>query len=153
MTTKNLLVELCVEELPPKALHALGKSFAQDIWWKLSTAELLADTSGSSTYGETYIAYASPRRLGVWVKDVLTLAPDRQVRQKLMPVTVALDTNGQPTSALLKKLAALGQDASVVHTLKRAMDGKAEALFLDSVMPGATLTEGLQAALEAALAG
>ena len=149
---KNLLVELFVEELPPKALKKLGNVFAEEIWWKLSTAGLLADTSGNSTYGETYIAYASPRRLAVWVKDVLAQSPDRQVRQKLMPVAVALDASSQPTMALLKKLAALGADASVVPTLKRQMDGKAEALFLDSVMPGATLAEGLQAALEAALA-
>jgi glycyl-tRNA synthetase beta chain len=152
MSAKNLLVELFVEELPPKALNKLGNAFAQEIWWKLSTAGLLADTSGDSTYGETYIAFASPRRLAVWVKDVLIQAPDRQVRQKLMPVAVALDAAGNATPALLKKLAALGQDASVVPKLKRQMDGKAEALFLDSVVPGATLQEGLQAALEAALA-
>jgi glycyl-tRNA synthetase beta chain len=70
-----------------------------------------------------------------------------------MPVSVALDAAGNATPALLKKLAALGADASAVPKLKRAMDGKAEALFLDSIVPGATLAEGLQTALEAALAG
>jgi hypothetical protein len=63
---------------------------------------------------------------------------------------------GNATPALLKKLAALGVDAgaaaAVLPTLKRQPDGKAEALFLDSVVPGATLAEGLQTALEAALA-
>jgi glycyl-tRNA synthetase beta chain len=67
-------------------------------------------------------------------------------------VAVALDASGNATPALLKKLAALGQDASVVQMLKRAMDGKAEVLFLDSVVPGATLADGLQIAIEAALA-
>ena len=38
-----------------------------------------------------------------------------------------------------------------VPQLKRQLDGKAEALFLDSV-PGATLAEGLQKALDEALA-
>ncbi|HTY04804.1 MAG TPA: glycine--tRNA ligase subunit beta, partial [Rhodocyclaceae bacterium] len=33
------------------------------------------------------------------------------------------------------------------------MDGKAEALFLDNVVPGATLATGLQTAIEAALSG
>jgi glycyl-tRNA synthetase beta chain len=70
-----------------------------------------------------------------------------------MPVSVALDAAGNATPALLKKLAALGADASAVPKLKRAMDGKTEALFLDSIVPGATLAEGLQTALEAALAG
>jgi glycyl-tRNA synthetase beta chain len=88
----------------------------------------------------------------VHVTAVAAKAADRQVQQKLMPVAVALDANGNATPALLKKLAALGADASVVPTLKRQPDGKAEALFLDSVVPGATLAEGLQAALEAALA-
>ena len=152
MTSQNLLVELFVEELPPKSLKRLGNVFAEDIWWKLSTSGLLADKSGASTYGETYVAYASPRRLAVWVKGVLCQAPDRQVLQKLMPVSVALDAAGNATPALLKKLSALGENASVVPTLKHQMDGKAEALFLDSVVPGATLIEGLQAALEAALA-
>jgi glycyl-tRNA synthetase beta chain len=70
-----------------------------------------------------------------------------------MPVAVALDASGQPTPALLKKLDALGKDASVLPALKRQPDGKAESLFLDSVVPGAILAEGLQAALEAALSG
>jgi glycyl-tRNA synthetase beta chain len=69
-----------------------------------------------------------------------------------MPVAVALTADGQPTPALLKKLAALGADASVLPSLKRAPDGKAEALFLDSRVSGATLTEGLQKALAEALA-
>ncbi|TAF78776.1 MAG: glycine--tRNA ligase subunit beta, partial [Curvibacter sp.] len=42
---------------------------------------------------------------------------------------------------------ALGADATAVSTLKRAMDGKAEALFYDSMVKGATLVEGLQKAL------
>ncbi|MFZ5523037.1 MAG: glycine--tRNA ligase subunit beta [Pseudomonadota bacterium] len=151
MTSKNLLVELFVEELPPKSLKKIGDSFAEEIWWKLSTAGLLADKSGDSIYGETYIAYASPRRLAVWVKDVLSKAADKSVSQKLMPVAVGLDANGQPSPALLKKLGSMGADVSVVPQLKRAMDGKAEALFFDSVMKGATLAQGLQIALNEAL--
>ena len=37
----------------------------------------------------------------------------------------------------------LGADASVLPQLRRAPDGKAEALFLDSVVPGVTLAEGV----------
>jgi glycyl-tRNA synthetase beta chain len=61
-----------------------------------------------------------------------------------------------PRRRLLKKLAALGVDAgaaaAVIPTLKRQPDGKAEALFLDSVVPGATLAEGCKRLSEAALA-
>jgi glycyl-tRNA synthetase beta chain len=69
-----------------------------------------------------------------------------------MPVTVALDANGQATPALLKRLAALGADASVVPMLKRENDGKVDVLFFDSMVKGANLAEGLQKALEEALA-
>ena len=72
--------------------------------------------------------------------------------QKLMPVAVGLGGAGNATPALLKKLAALGADASVVPSLRRENDGKAEVLFYDSLAKGATLAEGLQKALEAALA-
>jgi len=145
MTTKNLLVELFVEELPPKALKKLGESFAATLAANLKSRGLAADDAAVTPF-------ASPRRLAVHVTKVAAKAVDKQVQQKLMPVAVALDAAGRPTPALLKKLAALGVDASVVPTLKRQPDGKAEALFLDSVMPGATLAEGLQTALEAALA-
>ncbi len=145
MTTKNLLVELFVEELPPKALKKLGESFAATLAANLKSRGLAGDDASVTPF-------ASPRRLAVHVTNVAAKAADKPMQQKLMPVAVALDASGQPTPALLKKLAALGQDAAVVPSLKRALDGKAEALFLDSVVPGATLQEGLQAALEAALA-
>ena len=149
MTTKNLLVELFVEELPPKALKKLGESFAATLAANLKSRGLAGDAA-------VVTVYASPRRLAAHVTAVAAKAVDKQVQQKLMPVAVALDANGNATPALLKKLAALGVDAgaaaSVVPTLKRQPDGKTEALFLDSLVPGATLAEGLQAALEAALA-
>jgi glycyl-tRNA synthetase beta chain len=67
-------------------------------------------------------------------------------------VTVGLDASGNATAALLKRLQALGADASAVAGLKRAMDGKAEALFFESTVKGATVAEGLQAALSEAIA-
>ena len=138
--TQNLLVELFVEELPPKALKMLGEAFATVLADSLKAQGLAAADSAVASF-------ASPRRLAVHVSGVAARAADRAVQQKLMPVSVALDAAGQPTPALLKKLAALGADASVVPSLRRQPDGKAEALFLDSVVPGATLAEGLQQAL------
>lgn len=144
-THSTLLVELFVEELPPKALKKLGEAFAGALAASLRAQGLAADDAAVTSY-------ASPRRLGVQVAGVAPRAADRAVQQKLMPVAVALNAEGQPTPALLKKLAALGADASAVPQLKRAMDGKAEALFLDSVVPGATLAEGLQKALDETIA-
>ncbi len=141
----NLLVELFVEELPPKALKKLGEAFAAGLAASLKAQGLIAD-------GAVVTPFASPRRLAAHITAVAAKAADRSLLQKLMPVSVALDAAGQATPALLKKLAALGADASAVPQLKRAPDGKAEALFLDSTVPGATLAEGLQKALAEALA-
>ncbi|MBV8123927.1 MAG: glycine--tRNA ligase subunit beta [Paucibacter sp.] len=141
----TLLLELFVEELPPKALKKLGEAFASALADSLK-AQGLAAADAEVT------SYASPRRLAVQVGQVAVKAADRPLQQKLMPVAVALSADGQPTPALLKKLASLGVDAGAVPQLKRAMDGKAEALFLDTVAAGATLAEGLQKALDEALA-
>ncbi|MBY0469366.1 MAG: glycine--tRNA ligase subunit beta, partial [Burkholderiaceae bacterium] len=144
MTVANLLVELFVEELPPKALKKLGASFAQGLADSLRA-------QGLATEHSAVTPFASPRRLAAHVSAVLTAAPDKAVSQKLMPTSVALAADGSPTPALLKKLASLGADASVLPALKRQMDGKAEALFYDSLVPGATLAQGLQKALDEAL--
>jgi glycyl-tRNA synthetase beta chain len=96
-------------------------------------------------------AFASPRRLAVHVATVAPRAADKAQQTKLMPVQVALNAAGEPTPALLKKLAALGADASVVPKLKRLPDGKAEALFMDSIVPGVALADGLQKALNEAI--
>lgn len=145
MSMQNLLVELFVEELPPKALKKLGESFAGVLLEQLK-AQGLAGSDSKLT------AFASPRRLAVHVTAVAPQAADKSVSQKLMPVSVALDANGNATPALLKKLQALGADASAVAKLKRAPDGKAEALFYDSTVKGVTLAEGLQKALNESLA-
>ncbi|MGV8803842.1 MAG: glycine--tRNA ligase subunit beta [Polaromonas sp.] len=149
MTTKNLLVELFVEELPPKALKKLGDAFAGVLAEQLK-AQGLANGESQVT------AYASPRRLAAHISHVWLKADDKAVQQKLMPVAVGLDAAGNATPALLKKLQALGADlsdpAAAVAALRRAPDGKAEALFYDSLANGATLDTGLQKALEEAIA-
>jgi len=142
---KNLLVELFVEELPPKALKKLGESFAMVLADSLK-AQGLAPTDAVVT------PFASPRRLALHLTAVASQAADQPIQHKLMPVAVGLNAEGQPTPALLKKLGALGLGTEVVPSLKRLPDGKAEALFLDTVKPGAALADGLQKALEESLA-
>ncbi|MES2978681.1 MAG: glycine--tRNA ligase subunit beta [Pseudomonadota bacterium] len=145
MTTQNLLVELFVEELPPKALKKLGDAFGGVLREQLKAQGLAAPDAVLTTF-------ASPRRLGAHISAVAPQAVDKSVSQKLMPVSVGLDASGSATPALLKRLQAFGADASAVASLKRAMDGKAEALFYDSHVKGATLVEGLQKALLEAIA-
>ena len=153
MTIQNLLVELFVEELPPKALNKLGAAFSGVLADQLKAQGLAGEDA-------VVTAFASPRRLAAHVTAVAAQAADKSVQQKLMPVAVGLDAAGNATPALLKKLQALGADvsdpAAAVAALKRAPDasGKsgAEALFYDSVVKGASLHAGLQKALEEALA-
>ena len=153
MSVQNLLVELFVEELPPKALYKLGAAFSGVLAEQLQAQGLAAADA-------VVTAFASPRRLAAHVTAVAGQAADKAVQQKLMPVSVGLDANGNATPALLKKLQALGADvsdpAASVAALKRQPDGSgkvgAEALFYDSVVRGATLTAGLQKALDEALA-
>jgi glycyl-tRNA synthetase beta chain len=142
MSTKNLLVELFVEELPPKALRKLGESFATTLAASLKAQGLAGDASVATPF-------ASPRRLGAHVSGVQPQAADKRVRQKLMPISVALDASGQPSPAMHKRLVALGVS---LEQLQREFEGKSEFYFLDSIVTGATLAEGLQKALDEALA-
>ncbi len=146
--TDSLLLELFVEELPPKALKKLGEAFAHELAQQLRQSGLLDAASQIS-------AFASPRRLAAHISHVAAQAPDKAVQQKLMPVNVGIDSHGSATPALLKKLQALGLDVGdpgkLVSGLRRAQDGKAEALFYDSVLVGVTLEAGVQSALQQAL--
>jgi glycyl-tRNA synthetase beta chain len=145
MTTQNLLVELFVEELPPKALKKLGDAFAGVLHEQLKTLGLCGVDS-------VLTSFASPRRLAAHMTAVAAQGGDKAVSQKLMPVAVGLDAAGSATPALLKKLQALGANVTAVAGLKRVMDGKAEALFYESTQQGASLLVALNAALAAAIA-
>jgi len=126
-------------------LKKLGESFAGVLADNLKAQGLASKSAG-------VVSFASPRRLAVQVNDVATKADDKQVAQKLMPVSVGLDASGQATPALLKRLAALGAGAEVVAHLRREGEGKAESLIYDSKQSGVSLVEGLQLALQETLA-
>lgn len=145
MSQKNLLVELFVEELPPKVLNKLGQAFSELLFENLHALGLV-DTSSILT------AYATPRRLAMHATQVAAMASDKTSVQKLMPVSVGLDANGQATPALIKRLNGLGLDESAVPQLSRQMDGKNEALFIEVTQKGQSLKDGLQSALNEAIA-
>ncbi len=58
MSTQNLLVELFVEELPPKALKKLGEAFATLLVDDLRARGIVAADAAVA-------AFASPRRLAL----------------------------------------------------------------------------------------
>ncbi|MBX3464239.1 MAG: glycine--tRNA ligase subunit beta [Planctomycetes bacterium] len=144
MSTASLLVELFVEELPPKSLRRLGEAFGGVLFASLQAQQLAGPGAVATTF-------ATPRRLAVHVTGVAACGAERAVQVKLMPVKVGLDAAGRPTEALRKKLASIGADESAMPQLVRAPDGKNETLFLPRIEPGVTLAAGLQQALDAAL--
>ncbi|MEY3125584.1 MAG: hypothetical protein RLZZ573_2104, partial [Pseudomonadota bacterium] len=154
MSVQNLLVELFVEELPPKALKKLGDAFASGITKGLLNRGLASDASIATPY-------ASPRRLAVHVTGVLEVAAAKELLEKLMPVSVAIGADGLPTAAFRKRLAKSGREhladlwpnaTDGSDQLLTQMDGKAEAVFLRSLVAGASLQAGLGLALHEALA-
>ncbi|NVD98922.1 glycine--tRNA ligase subunit beta [Massilia sp. BJB1822] len=142
---QTLLIELLTEELPPKALSKLGAAFAAGIVNGLKSRDFLEADSVATTY-------ATPRRLAVAITKVRTTSPDKSIREKVLPVSVALDAEGKPTAPLAKKLAALGFPDLQVADLERAQDGKAESFFYTYTAAGSALQGGLQAALEDSVA-
>jgi glycyl-tRNA synthetase beta chain len=142
---QTLLIELQTEELPPKALVKLGAAFANGIANGLKARDFLEADS-------TVTTHATPRRLAVSITNVRATSPDKTIREKVLPVTVALDKEGKPTAPLAKKLAALGFPDLSVADLERAQDGKAESFFYTYTAPGSQLADGLQPVLEETVA-
>ena len=151
----NLLVELLVEELPPKALETLGKAFGRTLAHSLWSQGLIADASA-------FTPFATPRRLAVHVAGVAAVAADGPEAKKLMPVKVAFDAQGRPTMALVKKAQAMGSRcAALLETwpagqdgadrLYVQQDGKDEFVYCVTVVPGMDIRSGLQRALQASL--
>ena len=146
---KNLLIELFVEELPPKSLKKLGDAFGKALAHRLAVPHALLhpDVNIADKYQTIVKVFASPRRLAVLIRNVHEKAENTTEEIKLMPIKVGLDQDGNATPALLKKLAALGESEAAIPTLR--LDEA--ALYLDRKKAGATLAEGLQEALEYAI--
>ena len=94
MTEATLAVELFTEELPPKALRRLGRTFADTL-----AQALLRD--GLSTPASIVTPYTTPRRLGVTITGARSQAADAVVVEKLMPRLLAEDAAGKITVPLL----------------------------------------------------
>jgi len=152
--SSNLLVELVTEELPPKALKRLGDAFAGAVFDGLKGGGVLDATS-------RFKAFATPRRLAIYIRAVLAKASDRTVEQKLMPVAVARKPDGGWSDALRRKLAGSGRErlADVPanskvggESLVIKPDGKVETVFLRSIALGQPIERVLSDALGQAIA-
>ena len=146
MTTKNLLVELFVEELPPKALKKLGDAFSKRLFDELVSTRFVEPEQEKSV-----VSYASPRRLATWIPNVYGSTPNTKETKKLMPAKVAYGSDGKPTTALLKKLESLGYVKGAVPS--DDLYAEADHVFLKQEILGKNLLPALQMALDSAVKG
>ncbi|NGM88578.1 glycine--tRNA ligase subunit beta [Parapusillimonas sp. SGNA-6] len=142
---RPLLVELLTEELPPKALQKLGLAFADGIRKVLAQHRLIGQDSVA-------VDYATPRRLAVRIDGVLAQAPAQTFTEKLMPAKIGLTENGDISPALAKKLASKGLAHLKASDLVRESDGKQDYLYARGTATGRMLADGLQEALDYAIA-
>ncbi len=131
--TTSLLVEVLTEELPPKALRHLGYTFAEAL-----VAHLRAE--GFAPADGTFTVYATPRRLGVLVREAAAKSPDRPDLATGPSVKAGLGADGKPTAALLGFARKRGVP---VEKLERIHDGKQEVFASREVVPGGPLDAGL----------
>ena len=91
-TTRDLLIEIGTEELPPKALRALSEAFATGVQNALAEAKVPA---------KSLQRYAAPRRLALLLKGVPVAQADRENLRRGPAVTAAFDDEGCATKAAL----------------------------------------------------
>ncbi|HEX6638594.1 MAG TPA: glycine--tRNA ligase subunit beta, partial [Steroidobacteraceae bacterium] len=122
--SRDFLVELGTEELPPLALPELEKSFAEGIRAGLADAGI--------PHGELR-SFATPRRLAVLVSGLGAMQPAQSLKLKGPPVNAAFDKAGKPTAAATKFAEKCG---TAVDALKRITEGKGEFLYFEGEKPG-----------------
>jgi glycyl-tRNA synthetase beta chain len=141
MSFKSLLIELLVEELPPKALKKLGESFGNGIFSELKKLDFLEIDSFKTIY-------SSPRRLAVHITKVRYYCPDVSVRKKLVPVAVAYGDDGSLSEALLKRLE---KESATSEEVTRGFEDGKEFVFLERIAKGRSLDEILSTIVEASI--
>ena len=112
----DLLFELGTEELPPLALRRLSDALTHEFVAGLEQANL--------SHGAVE-SFATPRRLGVRVRDCSTRQPDRSVERRGPAVQAAFDADGKPTKAAEGFARSCG---TTVDQLERQQTAKGEWL-------------------------
>jgi glycyl-tRNA synthetase beta chain len=139
----DLLIEIGMEELPPKLLKGLVADFAGGMSDALGEARLafgVSEAPDSQRAGGSGIeAFGAPRRIAVIVRGLSLHQPDETVEMRGPPVRVAFDADGEPTRAAQAFAAKCGVE---VADLGRVSTDKGEWLVhmaLDRGSPAAAL--------------
>ena len=139
--TRDLLIEIGVEELPPKALSSLALAFEQGIREGLEKAGL----SNTALH-----RFATPRRLAVRVENLPARQADRRVERRGPALSAAFDAAGHPTRAAEGFARSCGV---TVAELQRQETDKGVWLVHVSTEPGAVTAGLIPGLVETALAG
>ena len=108
-TSKHLLFELGSEELPPKTLLKLSNALLAGIVQGLQSAELSFVSSK---------AYATPRRLAVFIEDLAIKQPDKTVEKRGPAIQAAFAADGTPSKAALGFADSCGASFDQLERLK-----------------------------------
>lgn len=138
--SRDLLVEIGTEELPPKSLHSLAEEFGRGILEGIIKAGL--------TFGDTH-RYATPRRLAILLRDVPVRQPDRRRELRGPALNAAYDRDGRPTKAAIGFAHSCGVEVADLQTLET---DKGAWLIHTSMEPGALTAELIPRLVETALA-
>ncbi len=139
----SLLIELLTEELPPKSLLKLSQAFCKGIFEGLKEQGFIA---ADADYAGLVSEFATPRRLGVLVKDVAHTQSERIIERKGPALASAYDQNEKPTPALIGFAKSCGVEISA---LQKQSDKKGEHFVFRARQPG----EPLELHLSAIVAG
>ena len=124
MVTKNLLLELGTEELPPKALRNLAQSLHDSFVKQLNEQGLQFSSSKW---------YATPRRLALFIEQLADKQEDKEIEIKGPALKAAFDADGNPTKAALGWAASNGIDIKDAQTLETP---KGAWLYIKTVKAG-----------------
>ncbi|MCX7083680.1 MAG: glycine--tRNA ligase subunit beta [Methylococcales bacterium] len=108
-TSKHLLFELGSEELPPKTLLKLSNALLAGIVQGLQSAELSFVSSK---------AYATPRRLAVFIEDLAIKQSDKTVEKRGPAIQAAFAADGTPSKAALGFADSCGASFDQLERLK-----------------------------------
>ena len=139
MDNQDLLIEIGTEELPPKALFSLSKSFQQEIEKGLKKHNL-AFVQGAT--------YATPRRLAVLVKDLQAMQDDVTIERFGPALKAAFDEQGNPSKAAEGFARSCGVEVS---QLTEKNDGKVSKLYFKTARAGESIHKLLPGIITEAL--
>lgn len=88
--TKDLLIEIGTEELPPTALNKLSSAFYSGVKESLEKADLSFSTIKK---------FAAPRRLALLINDLDVKQKDKNVERRGPAIAAAFDEDGCPSKA------------------------------------------------------